>query len=170
MLYFDIRSLEVRAENVDGLLEAADPVWEASDAHPEDPGVFVTGRLSQAGSGRFYFSGRLAGTAPATCRRCLTDILVPVEEEVQLLFAESGTDEAEEDDVLSLPAGARVVDLRAAVREEWLLAMPGFPLCREDCLGLCVTCGADRNTGACTCAPSIDPRWDALRSVRDATS
>ncbi len=168
MLYFDIRSLEARAETVDGVLDAADPVWEASDPRPEGAGVYVTGRLSLAGHGRFYFSGSLKGSAATTCRRCLTDVSVPVQNAVQLLFAEAGTDEAEEDDVVPLPPGARVVDLRPAIREEWLLAVPGFALCREDCLGLCITCGTDRNTGACTCAPSIDPRWDALRENRNA--
>jgi uncharacterized protein len=82
------------------------------------------------------------------------------------LFAESGLDEAEEDDVVPIPAGARELDLRPAVREEWLLAVPAFALCKEDCLGLCVTCGADRNTGACTCAPATDPRWEGLRALR----
>ncbi|MEP6766608.1 MAG: DUF177 domain-containing protein [Gemmatimonadaceae bacterium] len=170
MLYFDIRSLEAHAESVDGFLDAADPVWESSDTRPLQEGVHVTGRLSGAGHGRFYFSGHFAGTAAATCRRCLVDVAVPVSEELQILFAESGTDEAEEDDVVPLPPGARQVDLRPAVREEWLLAVPGFALCREDCLGLCATCGTDRNTGACNCAPSIDPRWDTLRATRDVNS
>lgn len=164
MLYFDIRSLEARAESVNGLLDAADPVWDESDPHPEAEGVHVLGRLSVAGHGRFYFSGTIDGTAASTCRRCLTDVSVTVHEDVQLLFAEAGTDEADEDDVVPLPPGARVVDLRPAIREEWLLAVPGFALCRDDCLGLCITCGTDRNTGACNCAPSIDPRWEALQS------
>jgi uncharacterized protein len=170
MLYFDIRSVEARAEIVDGLLAPSDPVWEASDARPLSDGVLVTGRLSGAGHGRFYFSGHFEGTAATECRRCLVEVAVPVSEDVQLLFAEAGMDEAEEDDVVPLPAGARVVDLRPAIREEWLLAVPGFALCREDCLGLCVTCGADRNSGACKCAPSIDPRWEALRTKGDATA
>jgi uncharacterized protein len=91
-----------------------------------------------------------------------------VSEDVHLLFAESGVDEAGEDDVFPIPAGARELDLRPAVREEWLLAVPSFALCREECQGLCVTCGADRNTGACTCPPSTDPRWAGLRELRDA--
>lgn len=170
MLYFDIRRLEASAENVDGELAPGDPVWEATDTRPLEEGVHVTGRLSSAGHGRFYFSGHLNGMAATTCRRCLVDVAVPVAEDVQLLFAEAGMDEAEEDDVVPLPPGARVVDLRPPIREEWLLAVPGFALCREDCLGLCVACGADRNSGACTCAPSVDPRWDGLRASRDASS
>ncbi len=166
MLCFDIRTLEARAESVDGRLDAGDPVWEEGDSRPVEPGVHVTGRLSSAGQDRFYFSGRLEGTAVAECRRCLNEAIVQVSEDVQLIFAESGSDEAEEDDVVLIPAGERELDLRPAVREEWLLAVPAFALCREECRGLCPSCGADRNTGECTCPPPSDPRWDALRTLR----
>ncbi|WP_396204624.1 YceD family protein [Gemmatimonas sp.] len=166
MLCFDIRTLEARAESVDGRLDAGDPVWEADDSRPVEPGVHVTGRLSSAGHDRFYFSGRFEGTAVAECRRCLNEAIVQVSEDVQLIFAESGSDEAEEDDVVLIPAGERELDLRSAVREEWLLAVPAFALCREECRGLCPSCGADRNTGECTCPPPSDPRWDVLRTLR----
>lgn len=166
MLCFDIRSLESRAESVEGWLEGEDPVWEEGDSRPVGTGVHVVGRLSSAGHGRFYFSGRFEGTAVTDCRRCLIPVNVPVSEEFQLLFAESGLDEAEEDDVIPIPAGDRELDLRPAMREEWLLSVPGFALCREECQGLCPSCGTDRNTGDCTCPPFSDPRWEGLRNVR----
>ena len=166
MLCFDIRSLEARAESVDGMLDGADPIWEDDDARPVGTGVHVQGRLSGAGQSRFYFSGVLEGAIQTTCRRCLVDVTTAVSGDVTLLFAESGLDEAEEDDVVPIPLGARELDLRPALREEWLLAVPAFALCKDDCLGLCATCGADRNTGACTCAPATDPRWAGLRASR----
>ncbi len=163
MLCFDIRSLEARAETVDGVLEASDSVWEAEDARPSGNGVHVTGRLSAAGHGRFYLSGRFEGVTATSCRRCLNDVSVNVADDLHLLFAESGIDEAEEDDVVLIPTGARELDVRPAIREEWLLAVPSFALCREDCKGLCVNCGADLNQGACECPPVTDPRWAGLR-------
>ena len=45
----------------------------------------------------------------------------------------------------------RELDLRPSVREQWLLAVPSFVLCREDCKGLCPHCGADLNLGPCGC-------------------
>ena len=60
------------------------------------------------------------------------------------------------------------LDLRPALREQWLLNVPGYALCRDDCKGLCPTCGAELNVGPCDCAStSADPRWDALRKLRD---
>ena len=168
MLCFDIRSLEARAASVDGVLDPSDPVWEADDTRPAGAGVWVTGRLSAAGHGRFYLSGRLEGAAITDCRRCLAEVTVAVSEDVHMLFAESSLDDADDQDGFPFPAGARELDLCPAVREEWLLAVPSFALCREDCQGFCATCGADRNTGACTCAPSPDPRWAGLREQRSS--
>ncbi|HEY0930212.1 MAG TPA: DUF177 domain-containing protein [Gemmatimonas sp.] len=170
MLYFDIRSLEAHAESVDGTLEASDPVWQEDDSRPVQAGVHVVGRLSSAGAGRFYFSGRFEGAAVAECRRCLCEVTVSVSDDVHLIFAESGNDEAEEDDVVLIPPGDRELDLRPVVREEWLLAVPAFALCREDCQGFCPSCGADRNSEACTCPPPSDPRWDGLRAMRESES
>lgn len=166
MLYFDIRSLEARAESVDATLSVSDPVWEPEDAHPLGEGVHVHGRLSGAGHGRFFFSGSFDGSVASTCRRCLIDVQLNVSDALQLVFAEAGLDEADEDDVVPIPPGSRELDLRPAVREEWLLAVPAFALCRADCKGICPTCGADRNTGTCDCVPDPDVRWAGLRDSR----
>jgi uncharacterized protein len=67
MLSFDIRSLETKAVHVDGSLAPDDPVWEEGDLRPTEP-IRVTGRLSSAGEGRFYFTGRLEGRTELPCR------------------------------------------------------------------------------------------------------
>jgi uncharacterized protein len=167
MLSFDLRALESHAVRVDADLPADDPVWEDGDVRPVGA-AHVTGRLSSAGAGKFYFSGQMTGTAAASCRRCLDDVQVPVDEALHLLLVEPGVDEAEEPDVYLIDARAHALDLRPALREEWLLAVNTFPLCRDDCRGLCPTCGANRNRTKCTCAPAADPRWNALTSPHDA--
>jgi uncharacterized protein len=86
-----------------------------------------------------------------------------VDQELHLLLAEGDDEETDESDVYLLEPRATTVDLRPALREEWLLAVPAFVQCREDCKGLCPRCGADLNQGPCGCAPEIDSRWDALR-------
>ncbi len=169
MLSFDIRALEAHAEAVDGELLPTDDVWQAGDPLPTGP-IRVAGRLSAAGPDRFYFSGRIEGTAHGECRRCLTDVTTPVALTSHLVFTSSaGEDADEESDAYVFDAGERELDLRGAVREEWLLNVPAFPLCREDCAGICPRCGADRNhagdDGGCRCEPEPDSRWDALRAA-----
>ena len=40
---------------------------------------------------------------------------------------------------------------------ELALEVPAFVLCRDDCAGLCPTCGADLNAGPCACVRSAEP-------------
>jgi DUF177 domain-containing protein len=166
MLVFDLRSLTSTAATVDDVLPSDDPVWEDHDTIPTD-GVQVAGRLSSAGANRYYFSGRLAGTVHGECRRCLTSVDVEVAEPAHFLFVEAGADDLEDPDVFLFDPRENGLDLRPAVREQWLLAAPTYVECRPDCRGLCPTCGADLNAGPCTCQPAGDDRWAALRAVRD---
>lgn len=162
MLSFDLRSLETKAVQVDGSIQPDDPIWEEGDARPAEP-VRVTGRLSSAGEGRFYFAGRVTGGMQLPCRLCLEEVEVDVDEEVHFLLAEIGADEADDPDVFLYDPGARMLDLRPAVRETWLLTAPAYVQCSEDCKGLCVTCGTNLNESSCNCAPTkTESRWDAL--------
>jgi uncharacterized protein len=167
MLSFDIRSLESQAAHVEGQLAPDDPAWEPGDALPSKP-IKVTGRLSSAGPSRFYFSGSIKGETTLPCRRCLTEVTVPVEEEAHFIFSSEGEDSSDDPDVYPFDPNAMSLDLRPAVREFWLLSAPGFVLCREDCKGLCPSCGTDLNTGTCDCVPATtESRWEALRAIRD---
>jgi uncharacterized protein len=154
MLVFDLRTLASAAAQVDGSVAVDDPVWQERDSRPADA-VHVTGRLSAAGPERFYFSGHLNGVAKGECRRCLTDVRTPVSEDMHAIFAEAGSDDLDDPDVFVFDPRTNVLDLRAAVREQWLLGVPPFVQCRDECKGLCPTCGADLNAGACACEPAI---------------
>ncbi len=170
MLSFDIRSLESQAAHVDGTVSPDDPVWEAGDMRPATP-IHVEGRLSAAGPGRFYFNGRLRATSEMPCRRCLEDVSVEVSEEEHFIFSAEGDEETDDPDVFPFDPQAHQLDMRPAVREAWLLAVPAFVQCRDDCKGLCPTCGTDWNVADCDCEPlRIDSRWEKLRAIRDDLS
>jgi uncharacterized protein len=165
MLSFDIRELESHAAVVDEDLPATDPIWEADDPKPIGA-VRVTGRLSAAGPGRFYWHGKIDGDVALECSRCLEDATAHVADETHIIFAESGDEETDDPDVYRLDPNAVDLDLRPAIREEWVLAAPTFALCRPDCKGLCPRCGVDLNAGDHHCAQEeADPRWDALRKL-----
>jgi len=58
------------------------------------------------------------------------------------------------------------LDLTEEVREAIIIALPGYPVCREDCKGLCMTCGTDLNTAVCKCREAgRDNRWVALDTL-----
>ena len=60
------------------------------------------------------------------------------------------------------------LDVSADVREDLLLEIPSFPLCRESCKGLCAQCGQDLNEGTCGCVPPerVASPWSALDALR----
>jgi uncharacterized protein len=165
MLSFDKRSVETKAAVVDDVLSPDDAVWQETDTVPSAP-LRVTGRLSAAGSGRFYWHGQIAGDVVLPCRRCLAEARVHVQDESHVIFADADSDEADDPDVQILSDRTYEIDLRPAIREQWLLNAPTYALCREACKGICPTCGKDLNDGPCACPESRDTRWDALRRVQ----
>ncbi len=85
------------------------------------------------------------------CRRCLGGITRTVEVGLDLRFDPEIGPADETDGLYALDPDAPDLELQPALREELLLALPEFPLCKPDCRGICPTCGANRNEGDCGC-------------------
>lgn len=105
------------------------------------------------------------------CARCLasqaTDRTISVAE----LFVDPTKREddqvADDDGGYELIDDRNALDLSTLVRDAVVIDLPTRVLCREDCLGLCPTCGVDRNTQACGHGdrPAPDPRWAKLADL-----
>ncbi|MEX1079070.1 MAG: YceD family protein [Homoserinimonas sp.] len=113
-------------------------------------------------------SAQADATATGECVRCLTDIALPVEVDIQELFAYS------EDEAFEYRVQDDHVDLEPVIRDAVVLSLPFQPVCQEDCPGLCPECGVRLldNPGHEHEEP-IDPRWAALaglESLTEATS
>lgn len=130
------------------------------DFSPTGP-VEVTGSVAQTGAGQYYLRATARVPIRAACRRCLRPLDLVVEARVEALFSEDA-EQLDDPNVYAVARDARTLDLRPAVRDELILTSPGYPLCREDCRGLCPKCGADLNAAPCDCAADQDPRWEAL--------
>lgn len=59
------------------------------------------------------------------------------------------------------------LDFEELVRSEVILSFPTKLLCKEDCKGLCTTCGKNLNDGSCSCEKPTDPRLDVLKQLLD---
>jgi uncharacterized protein len=105
--------------------------------------------------------GTISAPWSDSCRRCLAPASGTVECEVKELYQHVVTDP----DAFEIVGDQ--IDLVRMVRENILLEAPLAPVCRPDCAGLCPTCGADLNGGACGCEPSVvDERWEALSQLK----
>lgn len=129
-----------------------------------DAPVAVRGRLTDSGSGRYYWHGRLRTAVAASCRRCLAPVPIALDQDVRVVF----TEDVNADDPSAYPIDPKAVEVELGpmVREELILAVPEYVLCREDCRGLCPRCGKDLNEGPCDCRPEPDPRWAALEALK----
>lgn len=124
----------------------------------------VTIRAEPSPDGGVRVTGTVTGQVVETCPRCLK--VVEREHEVPIDFRFEPDLEMWEEGpgVYVLDGNQDEIDAGPALREEFLLALPDYPLCRADCRGLCPRCGTDLNEGECDCAePTGDPRWEALR-------
>lgn len=164
MLRFDLRELAIGPVDTQAEMAPQDPLFEGLHVTLAAP-VRVDGRLQGTGEGRYYWHGHLHTTVAGECRRCLTPVQAPVAIEVGALFTREA-DAGDDPDAYRLQSHDTEVDLRPVVREELALAAPQFLVCRDDCRGLCPSCGKDLNAGPCGCAPAADQRWRALADLK----
>lgn len=162
MLRVELRALHEGPIETTAGVPVDDPLFVDVDFVLAEP-VQIRGRLMESGGGRYYWHGRLKGVLAARCRRCLADVTVKLDAEVRALFTE---DPAEDELAYAVSAEAAELDLSDMVREELILAVPPYVLCREDCRGLCPQCGNDLNEGPCSCSPEPDPRWAKLEALK----
>jgi uncharacterized protein len=117
-----------------------------------EDGLRFEGRLEPAGQG-YLLRGTLRGTLTASCARCLELARIAIESPMAVSFVEDAESDDDDDhlgdDVLSFEHD--VIDIGPPIRDEILLAVPMSPICREDCAGICPTCGRNRNLTPCDC-------------------
>lgn len=156
------------------------PLRDALDgdaATTEDGGVAEVELYSDEEN--VHATGKVKGTVTVACSRCVGPCAIELDEPIHVTFlpahampkeldedsADEGVELAENDlDVY--PYDGETVDLEPLIREQFVLAVPFAPLCREDCLGLCPQCGADRNHAPCSCEKPVDPRFSALQGLK----
>ncbi len=132
---------------------------------PEELSTAKDGRfrahVERADGGSLHVRGHLNLKTSGPCARCLADTPLAIDQELDLFFLpesaahsefddEEGAELQDRDLVVTFYKGD-ILDLALLVREQILLAQPMKRLCREGCLGVCPTCGADRNLTKCGC-------------------
>jgi uncharacterized protein len=114
----------------------------------------------------------VTGTAEADlegeCVRCLEPIEDTFHVDLQELFVYDDADnppaDDEDSDVSRLEGD--LIDLEPVLRDAVVLALPFQPLCREDCPGLCIECGARlADDPEHRHDEPIDPRWAELSRI-----
>lgn len=146
------------------------PVSETAEGPDGEP-CWVEGKVELMRIGRGILMRATFDTSvKCTCSRCLDLFDHPmrlqiVEEILPRVDVNTGLPVPPPDDPVAFTIGAdQVLDTSEAVRQHIIMSMPLQPLCSEDCVGLCPTCGHNLNEGPCGCERvEEDPRWRSLR-------
>jgi uncharacterized protein len=170
------RSWDVAREQLDDIVADDRAGYRARAA------ARVEAQLEKLGR-RVRIAGKARAELTAACSRCLAPVPmdVPVAFELTLVPAEEHGDDDARRDADKGPVGGsfapeqaeeetyagKVIDLDPIVREQILLALPGYPVCQESCRGLCAVCGGNLNERECGCDRRVpDPRWAGLKDVK----
>jgi uncharacterized protein len=147
----------------------------------------VTARLDRLGR-LVRLRARAGAELTCPCGRCLAPVSVKLPVAFDLTLVPAGKAEAVEHaergdredrgeghsggsfapkDLEEETYEGKVIDLDPIVREQVLLALPGYPVCQEGCKGLCSVCGANLNERDCGCDRRVpDPRWASLEKLK----
>lgn len=114
--------------------------------------------LKRQGDSKVELQGRVQTQLAVLCDRCLASYAIAVDTELHLLFELASSDawqlkevECSPSDLDSIILDEPVVDLDDVLRQQLYLALPMKNLCSEQCLGICLQCGANRNLEPCSC-------------------
>ena len=161
-----------------GARERYEKIYKPEDFAPEADSFRIAAPVSLAfdiikDKSQFELIGRVTTTLELPCSRCLEPFSWPVQSDFDLRYQPHSTNvgegehEIEEDDLATAFYDDDEIDLGQLMREQFYLALPMKPLCRDGCLGLCPICGEDLNA-----APEHeherepDPRWAKLRELK----
>jgi uncharacterized protein len=170
----DLKELRERGEP---LLVEADFPESALTIHTEIVSLAqpAHARLKVAVSGdRVRLIGRLEAELSTACSRCLKQLPVGIDKNVELEYWPDPFIEKEGEEIALSYDELNIafyrndrLDLSAVISEQILLDLPMKPVCQEDCKGLCPQCGTDLNEASCSCQPeTLDPRWASLLDLK----
>lgn len=119
--------------------------------------------------------GRVHVPTELTCGRCLATYASAVDSAFRIIFRKETArhteveDETElcDDDLIASTYSGDEIDLAHEIEEQVAMEIPLKPLCDEECKGLCPVCGADLNTGSCSCSREpVNLKFSALKDFK----
>ncbi len=148
------------------LTQAATTDLFASDA-------LINYRLSRV-KGRLLLDGDLSADLSLQCGRCLTGIGGRLNETFSVALNIVDSDEIleeelelDDDQINTIVQVEGKIELLPILTEQLFMSLPIHNLCREDCSGLCPSCGIDLNKNKCTCEPKVfNNRFGKLKDLK----
>ena len=118
-------------------------------------------------------AGQVSTAVRLDCSRCLMEYESPITSTFTVFYSQAteGPQDEEveltEEDLVAATYTGEEIDFTPVIAEQIIMGIPLKPLCREECQGLCSTCGADLNTSPCDCErATVSLKFSALRNLK----
>ena len=146
-----------------------------------DECVFITPIITQARVFRvtdlIEIEGSVETKVRMTCSRCLNEYDTQLSDLYRLTYTKELPKSLGDHDQSDIELSAEemglilfkgeTIDLREALQEQIVMAIPQRPLCEKSCKGLCPNCGVNLNEGDCGCRKeSFSSLADALKDFK----
>ena len=136
----------------------------AYDFQKKDPVSLI---ITNLGNRKVMIEGNTNISLVLFCGRCLREVVYPmsitISKEVDFNLTEE--ERAESLDETNYIIGYNL-DVDMLIYDEILIGFPIRVLCKEDCKGICKTCGTNYNEKTCDCDNTeYDPRMSVIRDI-----
>ena len=158
-MFIDISTIPLGGLDLEFEREAA--VFDLENSGGEFlTGIHVSLRLILSGR-TVFIAGLAEGQVKLQCVRCLGAVSHGMRQAIQVHLDPEGSVGETRDEGHELHRSELdrqfysddTLDLTELLREQVLLGLPHYPLCSEECRGLCLRCGQDLNRKKCGCEP-----------------
>lgn len=174
-MFLSIKEMEMRKIRFDETFAPGELDFEQGEIRQAGPlHARGTAELLANTEGEVRIEGQLDVQMEAECDRCLGRARFPLDTGFDLFYRpmsfiareeEVEIDEGEAQLGFYEGGGMQLEDI---LREQILLAIPMQRICREDCKGICPSCGKNRNETPCDCkSDAAGGRWSALQGLKD---
>lgn len=101
------------------------------------------------------------------CSRCLEPVEMELNPAISLVLSPGEKLSEQDDDIEHETYIGDEIDLSNYLMEQVAISLPVKVLCKEDCKGLCTSCGADLNYEICACDKEhVDHRFAVLKKLK----
>jgi uncharacterized protein len=167
----DLRRLELapgEARELEVQIQPGDILVGGQRYVVEPPDLPSRIEVAQSASG-WHLRLRTRAEVAGPCWRCLSQARIAVDVDARDFAAFGRDPDAPYDEDLDCEyLDGDALDVTGMARDAIIDRLPSPILCRDDCAGLCPTCGGDLNAGPCGCPPPpTDSRWEALKDLAE---
>ncbi|MBN2899811.1 MAG: DUF177 domain-containing protein [Clostridia bacterium] len=147
--------------------EAFEDTFELNVEHGKRVGALHVSPIAFKGEvsmldDKLFVTCHYCGEFTFSCDRCLEEVKLLIEDDFETRLITAEQEEYYDGYVVE----NETLDIVELVSDELLTHMPLHVLCRENCRGICATCGKNLNEGECNCDDAhIDPRFEVLKDL-----